>query len=397
MEGFALYALLLIAICTGWLLGRSGSRSIKFPPRQTRDIFHEYFAGLNYLLNDEPDEAIDTFIKTLEVNGETVETHLALGALLRRRGKVDKAIKVHQALLARSGLEASLADAARLQLAKDYISGGLLDRAERLLKELAQGKPEGKWEALTLLVSIYQLEKEWHRAITCTKELLSHSAYRRSSEWNARMVHYHCEIAEGLLVEGQLGEARQQLRRGGGFQRHHLRASLLTARLEHESGNCNGAIRECRHIAEHSPAFLTQVVDVMAASYSELGREDELIKFLDGFLDKQANPVALQLISRLIAETEGADRAIQYVRRHLAAQPSLAAAAKLLEFEVETNQFDPAMLSDIEKIREVLLAHLAKQLGFQCGYCGYEARQLYWLCPGCHRWDSIQPKLEKGR
>ena len=397
MEGVALYALLLIAICTGWLLGRSGSRSIKFPPRQTRDIFHEYFAGLNYLLNDEPDEAIDTFIKALEVNGETVETHLALGALLRRRGKVDKAIKVHQALLARSGLEASLADAARLQLAKDYISGGLLDRAERLLKELAQGKPEGKWEALPLLVSIYQLEKEWHRAITCTKELLSHSAYRRSSEWNARMVHYHCEIAEGLLVEGQLGEARQQLRIGGGFQRHHLRASLLTARLEHESGNCNGAIRECRRIAEHSPAFLTQVVDVLAASYSELGREGELIKFLDGFLDKQADPVALQLISRLIAETEGADRAIQYVRRHLAAQPSLAAVAKLLEIEVETNQFDPAMLSDIEKIREVLLAHLAKQLGFQCGYCGYEARQLYWLCPGCHRWDSIQPKLEKGR
>ena len=136
---------------------------------------------------------------------------------------------------------------------------------------------------------------------------------------------------------------------------------------------------------------------MLAASYSELGREGELIKFLDGFLDKQADPVALQLISRLIAEAEGADRALQYARRHLAAQPSLAAVAKLLEIEVETNQFDPAMLSDIEKIREVLLAHLAKQLGFQCGYCGYEARQLYWLCPGCHRWDSIQPKLEKGR
>jgi len=397
MEGVALYALLLIAISIGWLLGRSGSRSIIFRPRQTRDIFHEYFAGLNYLLNDEPDEAIDTFIKALEVSGETVETHLALGALLRRRGKVDKAIKVHQALLARSGLEASLADAARLQLAKDYISGGLLDRAERLLKELAQGKSEGKWEALPLLVSIYQLEKEWHRAITCTKELLSHSAYRRSAEWNARMVHYHCEIAEGLLVEGQLGEARQQLRRGGRFQRHHLRASLLTARLEHESGNCNGAIRECRRIAEHSPEFLPELVDVMAASYSELGRAGELIQVLDGFLDKEANPVALQLISRLIAEAEGADRAIQYIRRHLAAQPSLAGVAQLLELEVETNQFDPAMLSDIEKIREVLLAHLAKQPGFRCGYCGYEARQLYWLCPGCHRWDSIQPKLEKGR
>ena len=126
MEVVAIYALLLVAIFVGWLLGRSGSRSIKATPRLTRDISHEYFAGLNYLLNDEPDEAIDTFIKALEVNGETVETHLALGSLLRRRGKVDKAIKVHQALLARPGMESRLDDEARLQLAKDYISGGFL-------------------------------------------------------------------------------------------------------------------------------------------------------------------------------------------------------------------------------------------------------------------------------
>ena len=124
MDVVAIYALLLVAIFVGWLLGRSGSRSIKTTPRLPRDISHEYFAGLNYLLNDEPDEAIDTFIKALEVNGETVETHLALGALLRRRGKVDKAIKVHQALLARPGLETRLVDEARLQLAKDYIFWG---------------------------------------------------------------------------------------------------------------------------------------------------------------------------------------------------------------------------------------------------------------------------------
>ena len=397
MEGVGIYALLLVAICTGWLLGRSGSRSIKAPPRLSRDISHQYFAGLNYLVNDEPDEAIDTFIKALEANGETVETHLALGALLRRRGKVDKAIKVHQALLARPGLETRLADGARLQLAKDYISGGLLDRAERLLKELAQGESQGKWEALTLLVGIYQLEKEWRLAITCTEELLTHSAFRRDAEWNARAVHYHCELAERLLVEGQLSEARRKLRKGAEFQRHHLRGSLLTARLEHESGNYNAAIRECRRIAEHSPRFLTQLLDLMAASYSKLGRDGEFIKFLNGFIDKRADPVALQLMSRLIAETEGVGRAIQYLRRHLVAQPSLAAAAHLLEFEADSKQFDSAMLSDIEKIREVLLTHLANQLGFQCSYCGYEARQLHWLCPGCHRWDSIQPKLERGR
>ena len=135
----------------------------------------------------------------------------------------------------------------------------------------------------------------------------------------------------------------------------------------------------------------------MAASYSKLDRDGEFIKFLDGFIDKRADPVALQLMSRLIAETEGVGRAIQYLRRHLVAQPSLAAAAQLLEFEAESKQFDSAMLSDIEKIREVLLTHLANQPGFQCSYCGYEARQLHWLCPGCNRWDSIQPKLENGR
>ena len=397
MKGVGIYALLLVAIFTGWLLGRFCPRSIKAPPRLTRDISHEYFAGLNYLVNDEPDEAIDTFIKALEVNGETVETHLALGALLRRRGKVDKAIKVHQALLARPGLETRLADGARLQLAKDYISGGLLDRAERLLKELAQGESQGKWEALTLLVGIYQLEKEWHPAITCTEELLTHSSFRRDVEWNARAVHYHCELAERLLAEGQISEARRKLRKGVEFQRHHLRGSLLTARLEHESGNYNAAIRACRRIAEHSPRFFTQLLDLMAASYSKLGRDGEFIKFLDGFIDKRADPVALKLMSRLIAETEGVGRAIQYLRRHLVAQPSLAAAAQLLEFEAESKEFDSAMLSDIEKIREVLLTHLANQLGFQCSYCGYEARQLHWLCPGCHRWDSIQPKLENGR
>ena len=396
MEGVGIYSLLLVAIFAGWLLGRISLRHKRPFPRRSQDVFHEYFAGLNYLLNDEPDEAIDTFIKALEVNGETIQTHLALGALLRRRGKVDKAVKVHQALLARPGLETQLADASRLQLAKDYIAAGLLDRAERLLKELSEGKTESKWDALPLLVSIYQLEKEWHSAIICTKELLTHSRFRRSKEWNARAVHYHCEIAEDLVAQGLLCEARQQLLIGAGIQRQHLRASLLMVRLECESGNHKKAIRVSRRIAEQNPRVFPQLLDAMATSYSELGREDEFFKFLDRFVEVQADPVAVRLMSQFICDSQGLPSAIRYLRKQLNAQPSLTAAAKLLELDAISNRENHEVFGDLEKIHQVLLDILTTRAGYQCNNCGYEARQLYWLCPGCQSWDSIQPKLEEG-
>ena len=139
MESLSFYVLLLIAIIAGWLLAKLGSSTAPRAKASNPNLFQDYFVGLNYLLNDEPDEAIDTFIKALEINSETIETHLALGALLRRRGKVDKAINVHQALLARPNLERDFCNSVRLQLALNYIAAGLLDRAERLLKEVLDG------------------------------------------------------------------------------------------------------------------------------------------------------------------------------------------------------------------------------------------------------------------
>ena len=176
MDSIAFYMLLLVAVTAGWLLGRfSAAKSSREKP-PSLDLFQNYFVGLNYLLNDEPDEAIDTFIKALEINSETIETHLALGALLRRRGKVDKAINVHQALLARPNLEPNFTNLVRLQLALNYIAAGLLDRAERLLKEVLEDGGEAKWDALAQLITIYQTEKEWEKAIASSTELLKEAA-----------------------------------------------------------------------------------------------------------------------------------------------------------------------------------------------------------------------------
>ena len=172
MESLTFYLLLLIATIAGWLFARLGSSKPARVKASSSDLFQDYFVGLNYLLNDEPDEAIDAFIEALEINSQTIESHLALGALLRRRGKVDKAINVHQALLAKPNLERDLSNLIRLQLALNYIAAGMLDRAERLLKEILDEGGEAKWDALRQLITIYQTEKEWENAIDCSSQLL---------------------------------------------------------------------------------------------------------------------------------------------------------------------------------------------------------------------------------
>lgn len=180
-SGITFYLWLLVAVAAGWLLARYSIKPARRSRRTTSDIYHDYFVGLNYLLRDEPDEAVDTFIRGLEVNGDTFETHLALGTLLRRRGKVDKAITVHQDLLARSGLPSEFGDSVRLELSNDYIAAGLLDRAERLLKELLSDDNPSRWDALAQLVTVYQIEKEWAQAIEMVDQLIQNSRYRREN------------------------------------------------------------------------------------------------------------------------------------------------------------------------------------------------------------------------
>ena len=331
MGNLEIYGLLMLAIFAGWLLGKLGNRSKKQTEDGLGSIFHDYFVGLNYLLNDEPDEAIDTFIKALEINSETIETHLALGALLRRRGKVDKAIKVHQTLLARPGLEANLADAARIQLAQDYIAGGLLDRAERLLKELMQENSVAKWDALQLLITIYQTEKEWESAVACTQELLSNARYKKDTDWNARAAHYCCEIAEHLIDKEQNGKARDSIKRAFGFKRHSVRAAVLLARIEQQLGNFKAANREYERIMQQNPAFVPQILKSMRKSFAAIDRLSDFRHSLSEHVSRHFDPVALKMLVQLITESEGREAAIRFLRLKIASEPSVTVATQLLK------------------------------------------------------------------
>lgn len=387
-----IYALLLLAVMAGWLLGHFGRRTRSGKRAPARDIYADYFVGLNYLLNDEPDEAIDTFIKGLEVNSETVETHLALGALLRRRGKVDKAIKVHQTLLARPGLAQQFVDAARLQLATDYIAAGLLDRAERLLNEILEEDTSAKWEALSHLVIVYQTEKEWHKAIEASRRLLTNSAFRRDAEVRSRAAHYCCEVVDELLTDRQYSKSRDWIKKAFTFDRHSVRATLLLAEIEQQLGNYRAALRELLRVCRNNPEFSGQLLGALESCYRELDERREYERTLRELLVEHNDIHIALALARLIQSTAGDNNAIQFLSQQLEQAPYLAGVLELLRMQV--SQAEGELRDNLRRLQDMIDLLLSKRPYYRCEHCGYEAKSLNWLCPSCKKWDSMKPILE---
>ncbi len=394
MDNIAIYALLLLAIIAGWVLGHFASAPGRLKTRSSNDIFADYFVGLNYLLNDEPDEAIDTFIKALEINSETIETHLALGALLRRRGKVDKAIQVHQALLARPGLDHQFSESTRLQLAIDYISAGLLDRAERLLNDVLDEGGDGKWDALKHLLTIYQTEKDWDKAIQCSSALLNNSSFRKDDELRAAAAHYCCELADEWLRENQQKKAREQIKKAFAFDRKNVRASLLLAKIEQSAGNYEAAIKELTRIRNNNPEFISKLLGPLAECYEQLQKMPEYENLLTNILPDEPNVSVVLALSDLVTRRSGEEAAIEFLNDYLTKKPSLTGLVELLRMQIKKT--NPEVKSNLNLLQQMIDKLLRRKSTYQCHHCGYETKNLYWMCPSCQKWDKIKPIPESG-
>ena len=392
MESLVIYLILLLAIVAGWVLGSFTARNRRKQTLDTENIFEDYFVGLNYLLNDEPDEAIDTFIKALEINSETFETHLALGALLRRRGKVDKAIKVHQTLLARPGLEPSFSDSTSLQLAVDYISAGLLDRAERLLDDILSVNSPAKWDALRHLITIYQTEKEWEKAINCSAMLLANSAYKKEAELKAAAAHYCCEFAEQSLKEEQPNKAKELIKRAFSFDKDNVRASLLLARIEQLVGNFKSATKYLIKVRKNNPEFIGQILGPLAECYEQLQNMPEYEELLSNSLQDEPDVSVVLALSQLIRNRAGDEAAIEFLNEYLIKKPSLTGLVELLRLQIP--KAGAKVGSNLNLLQLTVDKVLRKTPAYQCNHCGYESRNLYWLCPSCKKWDKIKPIME---
>jgi len=376
--------LLPLAAASGWWAakrGGSGSGGVTSGAAPDPD----FLRGLNYLLNEQPDKAIDVFLRLAEVDGETVETHLALGSLFRRRGEADRAIRIHQSLVARPNLDSEQRGYALYELGQDYMRAGLFDRAETLFRELVEMKLHRE-RALVGLREIYQQEKDWVKCLEVAKELGSITGEPMSTE----IAHYHCELAEEALKTGDGATAEGHLRDAQAADRRCVRATVLQAQMAMARGDARAATAIYHRVAGQGPEFLPDILPDLMEAYRRCGRED-VRQQLRHLYRNHPSPALMLILSDLIEQEEGDEAAVAFLIKYASEYADITGLERLLELEGRRPDGDPRARS-VQRAVLTVLRHLrGRQPEYQCEYCGFVARRLHWQCPSCKGWGTIKP------
>lgn len=381
------FLLVLIAIGLAWLAGyRSRFHSI---PGLKRSPQQDYFVGLNYLLNDEPDDAIDIFIDALEVNSETLATHLALGTLLRRRGKVDRSISLFQQLLTNQEFSGREQHEIKIQLVRSFIAAGLLDRAEKLLEELVNSPPAIREMALGLAINIFQKEKEWQKALAASVELQKVCAPQLKQEIQLQASHFYCELAELAIKSGQWEQARIELRKALQTCRHNVRIYLMQGKLESRAGFPKEAVRALLKVAQFDPAFAHEAAEELRANLLKSEVDRATTVYSDEDVDSGVG--SRQTLNEVagILRQHGEEEALSFLLPQLRAKPSLSLLAQSLALAAKRDS--KVQASVLELGAGLLQQHLQNSPHYRCDNCGFELKSMHWLCPGCSRWGMVKP------
>lgn len=378
--------LLLIpaAVAIGWLLGRRGGE-IRGGAKISR-LSNTYFRGLNYLLNEQQDKALEIFLQIAEVDKETVETQFALGHLFRRRGEVDRAIRLHQNLVARTGLSEEQKTRAVLELGEDYMRAGLLDRAETLFNDLVQMGVHAP-KALQQLITIYQAERDWPQAIA---HALKYEQIT-GEPMGESVAHYYCEVAEKYIHENNPKQARDQIALAYSSDSQCVRAGMIEGRLDLMENNDAGAIRAFERVARHDVDFLPEVLAQLMECYR---RRNELMRargFLQEVIERYAGVTPLLALTELIEGDDGPQASQEFLARQLVQRPSVRGQSVLLDKAFEHPVVDPG--DTLKAIKQITDQLLVRSANYRCGNCGFGARSHHWQCPSCKHWGSVKPLL----
>ncbi|MCP4995111.1 MAG: lipopolysaccharide assembly protein LapB [Gammaproteobacteria bacterium] len=378
-----LWLLLPIAAASGWIAAR---RSGDGGGSSGGQVSHDpaYFKGLNYLLNEQPDKAIDVFVEMLEVDSETVETHLALGSLFRRRGEVDRAIRIHQNLIARPTLSRDQRTQALLELGQDYMRAGLFDRAENLFGELVE-MGSLQQPALRNLRVIYEQEKEWDRCLEVAIKLEKLSGESLAVE----CAHYHCELAEIDLDSKNYDQVALHLKRALGRDPNCVRATILQAEMEASRSNCKLAIKSYKRVEKQNPDFLSEILPSMAGCYRQLGGRQELVNYLQKLVDQKQGIAPVLALIEFVQSDKGDQAALDLLTTTVQKQPSLDGVDRLITLNLK--RADGAEAETLKLLQEVIEKLRNQQPIYQCSKCGFTAKTLHWHCPSCKAWSSIKP------
>jgi lipopolysaccharide biosynthesis regulator YciM len=405
----------------GWIASRVDIRQML---SENRSLPKSYFRGLNFLLNEEPDRAIDAFVEVAKLDPETTELHFALGSLFRRRGEMERAIRVHQSLLARADLPSADRENAQHELAQDFLKAGMLDRAEQAFEQVLDTR--FAIPALRALIRIYESEHDWPRAIDTVKRLRA-----LIDEPVPQLVHYQCEQAVAAMsaappdfaaAEAALDaadHAANALRGQTTGQASEARIAILRAQLAKASGNAERERAFLGSVLAIAPEYASLVASDLIDSYRGVGQVDEGLKVLQHHYMRHPALDTFSVIFRELRARQGHLAAWAFAREALRAHPSLLGLDRLLEAELASPDgahalsqafgadaptardaklstgsaaLDIVAGADLSLLRTLIHKHTQRLDRYSCRVCGFEARHFYWQCPGCNSWETYAPR-----
>ena len=381
MNNALLLFLLFLAVSAGWTLGRGGLRLDRDGGAQ---LPSQYYRGFNFLLDGEEEDAVDAFTEALAVNEETLDTHIALGSVLRKRGEVDRAIRIHQSLLARPNLTSVQLHQSHLELARDFIAAGLHDRAEQLLLDLAEESQDLSLTAKRHLLEVYEAQRDWQAAERIASTLSEAEQQGVTSVGQAPdllRMHYLCEQAELALSRSDSDSAGTLLAAALAVDDSSPRALMGVARRERAAGRPERALESLNRVVEGSEACAPDVLDLLQQTCAETQNPEALLNALKIFYQLKPSPTLALALAEEISRRDSPEAAVDFLRSSLGQNASLSVVARLLlaDFPEEDARPERALLKSMSQDHR----------GYQCDHCGLTSSIRHWHCPACRHWGSI--------
>jgi len=382
MEIVLQWLLLTVAVAAGWVVGRFGSQG----KRRSRAISDEDSVRdrLQFLFTNYSDQAVDNFVQSLAVNKDTVSLHLSIGSHFRNKGETDRAILIHQNLLARPELPARYTPQVTLELAMDYLNAGLHDRAEALLHQLMGDREYGR-RAATALIQLYQQEREWEKAAQVAQTLTRSDA---DPAMVKTLAYITCELSDAALAKDDRWTAQKLAKEALDYDRSCVRATLLLMKQQIRQGNFREAGNQSLKVFEQNPEFGPEAIDRLMKLEREHGDVGRLVKKLRKLYEQYPSTSLLLALVESVERSFGRPAAIDLLRQELEIRPSVRGLLRL----VEMAGYEKGMTTDegrlVSRIGHLILANRPV---YRCVSCGFSGQQLHWLCPSCKQWETVRP------
>lgn len=378
-----LFLLLPVAAAYGWYMGRRSAQQDR--QQEASRLSRDYVAGVNFLLSNQQDKAVDLFLDMLKEDSGTVEAHLTLGNLFRSRGEVDRAIRIHQALMESASLTYDQRLLAIQQLGRDYMAAGFYDRAEEMFSQLTD-ETDFRIGALQQLLLIHQATSDWPKAIEVAERLVKLGKDKQRME----IAHFYCELALQAMSSDDLDRAMGLLKKGESADRQSARVSIMMGRIHMAKGEYAKAVGFLQRVIEQDKELVSETLEMLETCYQQLQQPVAWADYLKRCVEENTGAAAELYLSDVIERDEGGEVAQVYINRQLQRHPTMRVFHRLMDYHLHEAE-DGRAKESLMVLRDMVGEQIRTKPRYRCHKCGFTAHALYWHCPSCRAWSSVKP------